>query len=169
MTNILDKQFDVLQPEEITQTTDIQKALELINKEHIVTDPEDIKPLKKFVVEKNKDIQNIIDNAENDEIKTNAELDEIANQADQAFYDVMDMVVGNGMPTKGASEMASAAQSFLDIKLKSKIAKSELKIKRLKQQLDEKKLLSAGQDQTDNGDNFGTSDDDIIVIDRSKG
>ena len=59
MTNILDKQFDVLQPEEITQTTDIQKALELINKEHIVTDPEDIKPLKKFVVEKNKDIQNI--------------------------------------------------------------------------------------------------------------
>lgn len=158
--NILDEQFD------IEQTSDIQKALDLINKEHVISDPEEIKPLKKFIVEKNDKLKEIIETNSDDEIKTNAELDEIANQADQAFYDLMDMVVGIGTPSKGTADMASAAQSFLDIKLKSKMAKTELKLKKMKQELDEKKL-SAEKDSTDNDENYGTSDSDIIIIDKT--
>ena len=78
----------------------------------------------------------------------------------------MDIVVGLGTPSKGTADMASAAQSFLDIKLKSKIAKTELKLKKMKQELDEKKL-SAEKDSADGEDNYGTSDSDIIIIDKT--
>ena len=166
--NILDNEFNIGQSVENASdnASDIQKALDLINKEHIITDPSEIKPLKKFIVEKNDKLKEIIETNSDDEVKTNAELDEIANQADQAFYDLMDMVVGIGTPSKGTADMASAAQSFLDIKLKSKMAKTELKLKKMKQELDEKKL-SAEKDSADVDDNYGTSDSDIIIIDKT--
>ena len=166
--NILDKEFNIGEcVENATENaSDIQKALDLINKEHVITDPEDIKPLKKFIVEKNEKLKEIIESDTDDETKRNAELDEIANQADTAFYDLMDIVVGLGTTSKGTADMASAAQSFLDIKLKSKIAKTELKLKKMKQELDEKKI-SAEKNSADIDDNYGTTDSDIIIIDKT--
>jgi hypothetical protein len=162
--NILNEQFNVLTNEEITESNDIQKALELINKENVVAEI-DIKPVKKFIVEKNDKLKEIIESTLPEE-QSDAELDEIANQADQAFYDLMDMVVGVSVPHKGTAEMAGAAHAFLDIKLKSKIAKTELKLKKMKQELDEKKLKSATTKENNSDDDY-TSDSEIIVIDRT--
>lgn len=162
--NILNEQFNVLTNEEITESNDIQKALELINKENVVAEI-DIKPVKKFIVEKNDKLKEIIDSTLPEE-QTDAELDEIANQADQAFYDLMDIVVGVSVPHKGTAEMAGAAHAFLDIKLKSKIAKTELKLKKMKQELDERKLKSATTKENISDDDY-TSDSEIIVIDRT--
>ena len=48
----LDQEFNVLSNEEIQQCADIENALELINKENIITEIEPLEQ-KKFIVQKN--------------------------------------------------------------------------------------------------------------------
>ena len=54
----LDSEFNILSDEEIQQCTDIQNALELINKENIITELEPIEQ-RKFIVKKNENIKDI--------------------------------------------------------------------------------------------------------------
>ena len=79
--NILDNEFNIGQSVENASdnASDIQKALDLINQEHIITDPSEIKPLKKFIVEKNDKLKEIIETNSDDDVKTNAELDEFGD------------------------------------------------------------------------------------------
>lgn len=154
----IDNELNIMTNEEIEQCDDLQKALALINKEQVV--PESVALVKKqFIVEKNKDIKDL-SKLSMDE-KNDVELDEISNQADQAFYDLMDVAVNS--TGKACGDIASAAQSFLSIKLNAKMAKTELKLKRMKQELDEKKFLLSSSDRDSSDDDF-SSDDDIVII-----
>jgi hypothetical protein len=155
----IENELNIMTNEEIEGCDDLQKALALINKEQVV--PESVALVKKqFIVEKNKDIKDL-SKLSMDE-KNDAELDEISNQADQAFYDLMDVAVNS--TGKACGDIASAAQSFLNIKLSAKMAKTELKLKRMKQELDEKKFQLSSMPK-ESGDDDYSPDDDIIIID----
>lgn len=131
----LDEEFGTLSIEEIESSDSLQKALALINQEGVVSDvPEP--EIKKFVVEKKKEAKEL--SKMTNEERTDYELDEIADQADQAFYDLMDMALNT--PNKVAGDFASAANSFLKIKLDSKLAKMDAKYKKLNQEIQLKKI-----------------------------
>lgn len=163
-TELLNDELNTLTAAEIAETNELQQALELINKEHIISMPEALEQ-KKFVVKKNEEIKSLTrDEMEN---KEDYELDEISNQADQAFYDLMDIAI-NCQGAKGCGDIASAAQSFLNIKLNAKLQKAELKLKKAKQELDKKKLeMSASKSNSEDEDIIVNSDDNIIVLDRT--
>lgn len=153
----IDNELNIMTNEEIEQCDDLQKALALINKEQVV--PESVALVKKqFIVEKNSDIKDLTKLSMDE--KNDVELDEISNQADQAFYDLMDVAVNS--TGKACGDIASAAQSFLNIKLNAKMAKTELRLKRMKQELDEKKFQLSSSEKDSNDDYL--PDDDIIVI-----
>lgn len=155
----IDNELDILTNEEIEQCDDLQKALALINKEQVV--PESIAITKKnFIVEKNKEIKDI--SKMNDNEKNDAELDEISNQADQAFYDLMDIAINT--TGKACGDVASAAQSFLNIKLNAKLAKTELKLKKMKQKLDEEKFKASLSKNNDADDDEFDDGDEIVII-----
>lgn len=154
----LDEEFNVLSEEEIKQSNDIQTALTLINQEHVITETDPIEA-KKFVVKQNEELKALTKSGmiEKDE----AELDEISNQADQAFTDLMDIAVNT--TGKSCGDIASAANSFLKIKLDSRIAKLDAKMKKMNIELQKQKLEASKQ-------NSGTSpqyeeNDGIIIID----
>lgn len=150
--------LNILSNDELEQCNDLQKALELINKEQVVPNELVIKK-KEFIVEKNKDIKDLSKMDINE--KTDNELDEISNQADQAFYDLMDVAVNS--TGKACGDVASAAQSFLNIKLSAKMAKTELRLKRMKQELDEKKFHLSLQSKDNSDDDFDMGDDIVII------
>ena len=150
--------LNILSNDELEQCNDLQKALELINKEQVVPNELVIKK-KEFIVEKNKDIKDLSKMDINE--KTDSELDEISNQADQAFYDLMDVAVNS--TGKACGDVASAAQSFLNIKLSAKMAKTELRLKRMKQELDEKKFQLSLQSKDNSDDDFDMGDDIVII------
>lgn len=149
--------LNILSNDEIEQCDDLQKALALINKEQVVPSELVIKK-KEFIVEKNKDIKDLSKMDINE--KNDSELDEISNQADQAFYDLMDIAVNS--TGKACGDVAAAAQSFLNIKLSAKMAKTELRLKRMKQELDEKKFQLASQPK-ETDDDYDVSDDIVII------
>lgn len=153
----LNEEFNILTNEEIQQSSDISKALALINKENIVTDIDTVQ-VKKFYVEKNKDLQNQL--LTNSEEKDNLELDEIANQADQAFVDLMDIALNT--QGKGCGDIASAANSFLNIKLTARLSKMENKMKKLNYELQVKKFEASVAKS--NSDNDEEDDDGIQII-----
>jgi len=97
----------------------------------------------------------------NDNEKNDAELDEISNQADQAFYDLMDIAINT--TGKACGDVASAAQSFLNIKLNAKLAKTELKLKKMKQKLDEEKFKASLSKNNDADDEFDDGDEIVII------
>lgn len=150
--------LNILSNDELEQCNDLQKALELINKEQVVPNELVIKK-KEFIVEKNKDIKDLSKMDINE--KTDSELDEISNQADQAFYDLMDVAVNS--TGKACGDVASAAQSFLNIKLSAKMAKTELRLKRMKQELDERKFQLSLQSKDNSDDDFDMGDDIVII------
>jgi len=155
----IDEELNILTNEEIENSSDLQKALDLINKEQII--PEATALVKKnFVVKKNEDIKGLskLDLEE----RTNEELDEIANQADQAFYDLMDIAINSS--GKACGDISAAAQQFLNIKLQTRLSKSELKLKRLKQELDEKKFAQSLKPKEEASDD-DFSDDGIVILD----
>jgi hypothetical protein len=155
----IDNELDILTNEEIEQCDDLQKALALINKEQVV--PEAIAITKKnFIVEKNKEIKDV--SKLSDDEKNDNELDEISNQADQAFYELMDIAINT--TGKACGDVASAAQSFLNIKLNAKMAKTELKLKKMKQKLDEEKFKASLIKHNDNEDDDIDDGDDIVII-----
>ena len=154
----IDNELDILTNEEIEQCDDLQKALALINKEQVV--PESIAITKKnFIVEKNSDIKDV--SKLNDDEKNDVELDEISNQADQAFYELMDIAINT--TGKACGDVASAAQSFLNIKLNAKMAKTELKLKKMKQKLDEEKFKASLSKNNDADDEFDDGDEIVII------
>ena len=155
----LNEDFGILSNEELQQANDISAALALINKENIVTDVEPLEA-KKFIVEKNKDIQALSSKASFEE-KNEFELDEIANQADQAFYDLMDIALNT--QGKGCGDIASSAQNFLNIKLNARLAKTEAKFKKMNYELQVMKLEASKKKVDDASDD---DDDDVVIIEQ---
>ena len=156
----LDEEFGTLSVEEIETSDSLQKALALINQEGVVSDvppPE----IKKFIVEKKEEAKELTNLT--DEQKSNKELDEIANQADQAFYDLMDIAINS--TGKACGDIASAAQSFLNIKLNARLAKSEHKFKKLNQEIQLKRIeMNSMKSSQSNEVNEYSPEDDIIEI-----
>jgi len=152
----LNEEFNVLSNEEIEQCDDLKTALELINKENIITEVEPIEA-KKFIVKKNEELKEL---SKSDMVeKTDIELDEISNQADQAFYDLMDIAINT--QGKACGDIASAANNFLKIKLETRIAKMDTKIKQMNLELQRQKL-EASKKEPDASEY--PEDDGIIII-----
>lgn len=155
----LDEQFNTLSTEDIETSDSLQQALALINQENVVSEvPVD---LKKFIVSKKeeaKELSNLTDEQKNDK-----DLDEIANQADQAFYDLMDIAINT--QGKACGDIASAAQSFLNIKLNAKLAKTEQKYKKLNQEIQMKKIeMTALKSSQKDIETEYSPEDDIIIV-----
>ena len=155
----LDEQFNTLSAEDIETSDSLQQALALINQENVVSEvPVD---LKKFIVSKKeeaKELSNLTDEQKNDK-----DLDEIANQADQAFYDLMDIAINT--QGKACGDIASAAQSFLNIKLNAKLAKTEQKYKKINQEIQMKKIeMTALKSSQKDIETEYSPEDDIIII-----
>ena len=156
----LDEEFGTLSVEEIETSDSLQQALALINQEGVVSDvppPE----LKKFAVAKKEEAKELAKLT--DEQKSNKELDEIADQADQAFYDLMDIAINT--QGKACGDIASAAQSFLNIKLNAKLAKSEHKFKKLNQEIQLKRIEMNSLKSSQNNDipDYDPNDDIIEI------
>ena len=155
----IDNELNLITNEDIEQISDLQEALDIINKEQVI--PEAKALVKKdFIVKSNenlkKELANLSEDAQNDK-----ELDLIADQADTAFYDLMDIAVNTA--GKACGDIASAAQQFLNIKMQAKMSKTELKLKKMKMDLDRKKLeLSHKPKEMDTDDDF--SDEGITII-----
>lgn len=158
MNKKLDKEFNVLSNDDIKQCSDLQNALELINQENIITEIEPPEP-KKFVVQKNNNISNLTKSSL--EEKDEEELDEISDQADQAFYDLMNIAINTPLG-KACGDIASAANNFLTIKLNSRLAKMEQRMKKLTYNLNKQKFeASLKKDDTSNIE----ENDGIVIID----
>lgn len=156
----LDEEFGTLSVEEIETSDSLQKALALINQEGIVSDvPEP--ELKKFVVTKKEEAKELAKMT--DEEKSEYELDEISNQADQAFYDLMDIAINS--TGKVAGEMASAANNFLKIKLDTKLAKIDARYKKLNQEIQLKRIEMNSMKSSQNNDipDYDPNDDIIEI------
>lgn len=155
----IDEELNLLTNEEIEGCSDIQKALELINKEQVI--PEAKALVKRdFIVKENENLKKELENLPEDE-QNDIELDRIADQADSAFYDLMDIAVNSS--GKACGDIAGAAQQFLNIKMQAKLNKTELKLKKMKMELDKKKLeLASKPKEVDTDDDF--SDDGITII-----
>ena len=156
----LDEEFGTLSVEEIETSDSLQKALALINQEGVVSDvPEP--ELKKFIVEKKNEAKDL--SKLTDEEKSEKDLDEIANQADQAFYDLMDIAINT--TGKACGDIASAANNFLKIKLDTKLAKMEQKYKKMNQEIQLKKIemTSLKSSQKEEISEYDPSDDIIEI------
>jgi len=156
----LDEEFGTLSVEEIETSDSLQKALALINQEGVVSDvPEP--EFKKFIVEKKNEAKDLAKLT--DEEKSEKDLDEIANQADQAFYDLMDIAINT--TGKACGDIASAANNFLKIKLDTKLAKMEQKYKKMNQEIQLKKIemTSLKSSQKEEISEYDPSDDIIEI------
>lgn len=158
----VENDLGILSDDDIKASNDIAAALQLINQENVVTDMSAFET-KKFIVEKNKDIKDLKTKASFEE-KSELELDEIANQADQAFTDLMDISL-NSMG-KACGDIASAAQSFLTIKLNSRLAKMDAKFKKLNHEIQLKKLELASKPKIKD-DTTEDDEDDIEIIEQN--
>lgn len=156
----LDEEFGTLSVEEIETSDSLQKALALINQEGVVSDvppPE----LRKFVVEKKDEAKEL--SKLTTEEKNDKDLDDIANQADQAFYDLMDIAINT--QGKACGDIASAANNFLKIKLDARLAKMEQKYKKMNQEIQLKKIemTSLKSSQKDLEPDYDPNDDIIEI------
>ena len=156
----LDEQFNTLSVEELETSDSLQQALALINQENVISEAPDLE-IKKFIVAKKDEAKEL--SKLTDEQKNDKDLDEIANQADQAFYDLMDIAINT--QGKACGDIASAAQSFLNIKLNAKLAKSEQKYKKLNQEIQMKKIeMTALKSSQKDSEPEYSPDDDIIIV-----
>lgn len=132
MNKNISNEFNILNVNDITDNADLKNALELINTENIITD---VNPLeqKKFIVDKNKDL-----NIKDFKDKSEYELDEISNQADKAFEELMNIAINTS--GKACGDIASAANNFLNIKLNTKLAKMDNKLKIMNYELNKQKI-----------------------------
>lgn len=156
--DVIEDELNILSNDEIENSSDLQKALDLINKEQII--PEATALVKKnFIVKQNNEIKDL--SKMDLEERTDVELDEIANQADSAFQELMDIAINSS--GKACGDISAAAQQFLNIKLQTKLSKTELKLKRMKQELDEKKFEATSKLKDDASDD-DFSDDGIVIL-----
>ena len=155
----IDNELNLISNEDIEQISDLQQALDIINKEQVI--PEAKALVKRdFIVKENENLKKELANLPDDE-KNDVELDKIADQADSAFYDLMDIAVNTS--GKAVGDIASAAQQFLNIKMQAKLSKTELRLKNIKMELDKKKYeLASKPKEIDSDDDF--ADDGITII-----
>lgn len=155
----IDNELNLITNEDIEQISDLQQALDIINKEQVI--PEAKALVKRdFIVKENENLKKELANLPDDE-KNDVELDKIADQADSAFYDLMDIAVNTS--GKAVGDIASAAQQFLNIKMQAKLSKTELRLKKMKMELDKRKFeLASKPKEIDSDDDF--SDDGITII-----
>lgn len=130
----IDNFFNVPTNEELNSLNSLSSALNLINEAGAIEEPEKEEP-KKFIVKKKEELKELIELDFYE--RMDKELDEIADQADSAFEEIMDIAIN--APSKQVGEIASTAQRFLETKLSVKTAKLEKKFKMLNMQLQQRK------------------------------
>lgn len=155
----IDEELNLITNDEIEQCSDLQKALDIINKEQVIPEAQALVK-KNFIVKSNENLKKELANLPEDK-QNDAELDTIADQADSAFYDLMEIAVNSS--GKACGDIAAAAQQFLNIKMQAKLSKTELKLKKMKMELDQKKFEVASKPkEIEVDDDF--SDDGITII-----
>ena len=156
----LNEEFNVLSNEEIQQSNDIAQALALINQENIFTETEPLEA-RKFIVKQNEELKQLTKSGMIE--KNDAELDEIANQADQAFYDLMDIALNT--VGKSCGDIASSAHNFLNIKLNARLAKMDAKLKKMNHELQVKKFEASANKVSSDASEKYDEDDGIEILD----
>lgn len=144
INDILDEEFNTVSKEEISQSDDIQKAMELINKENPFSKlpvKEEIKKetyfdKKELVTKAKKELKDMTIT----ELMEEDELDNIASLAENAFKDLLVEALNSG--PKAMAEIAAVAAKFLDTKKDIVNTKVENRFKREKLQLDKAKFES---------------------------
>ena len=173
--NKVNELFNVPSNDEISGLSSLSTALSIINEAGAVSDPDEFEP-KKFIVQKKEESKELasLDFYE----KVDAELDEIAEQADSAFQEMMDIALNT--TGKAAGDIANAARSFLETKMATKTAKLEKKFKMLNMQLAQRKqdfieqtkksgaITNEAPDDNDITTTNNNKEDETVVFDRSK-
>jgi len=175
----MDDFFNVPSKEDIEGLSSLSSALSLINEAGAITPDEDTAP-RKFIVQKKEEAKDLakIDYYE----AVDEDLDEIANQADSAFQEMMDIAVNTTGGKVG--DIASAAKSFLEVKMNAKMAKLEKKFKMMNLELQTRKqeyfenkakagaIINGDNSQIDNndenGENSSPQSETKTYFDRSK-
>ena len=138
--DILDKEFNTLTDE----SEDLQKALALINKEHIISplqgkkkiEPEEMFPKVESKVPVSSSSNSV--DASISQLLEEPELDQIASDADVAFKMLMTEV--SGASPKCMAEIASTAERFLTARLQAIQTKVDNRLKREKLALDKARM-----------------------------
>lgn len=131
----IDNLFNVPSKDDIEGLSTLSNALSLINEVGAISS-DNIEPEpKKFIVQKKQEAKELskIDYYE----KIDDDLDEIADQADSAFQELMDITLNTTGGKVG--DIASAAKNFLDVKMQAKMAKLEKKFKMMNLELQQRK------------------------------
>lgn len=142
--DILDEEFNTLTDEQIAESEDLQKALALINKEHIISplqgkkkiEPEEMFPKVESKVPVSSS-SNSVDTSIS-QLLEEPELDQIASDADVAFKMLMTEV--SGASPKCMAEIASTAERFLTARLQAIQTKVDNRLKREKLALDKARM-----------------------------
>lgn len=142
--DILDEEFNTLTDEQIAESEDLQKALALINKEHIISplqgkkklEPEEMFPKVEAKVPAIQTTTN--QDLSIAQLLEEPELDQIASDADVAFKMLMTEV--SGASPKCIAEIASTAERFLTARLQAIQTKVDNRLKREKLALDKARM-----------------------------
>ena len=142
--DILDEEFNTLTDEQIAESEDLQKALALINKEHIISplqgkkkiEPEEMFPKVESKVTVSSSSNSV--DASISQLLEEPELDQIASDADVAFKMLMTEV--SGASPKCMAEIASTAERFLTARLQAIQTKVDNRLKREKLALDKARM-----------------------------
>lgn len=142
--DILDEEFNTLTDEQIAESEDLQKALALINKEHIISplqgkkklEPEEMFPKVESKVPVSSSSNSV--DASISQLLEEPELDQIASDADVAFKMLMTEV--SGASPKCMAEIASTAERFLTARLQAIQTKVDNRLKREKLALDKARM-----------------------------
>ena len=142
--DILDEEFNTLTDEQIAESEDLQKALALINQEHIISplqgkkkiEPEEMFPKVESKVPVSSSSNSV--DASISQLLEEPELDQIASDADVAFKMLMTEV--SGASPKSMAEIASTAERFLTARLQAIQTKVDNRLKREKLALDKARM-----------------------------
>lgn len=131
----IDNFFNVPSKDDIEGLASLSSALSLINESGAISDDNTSPEPKKFIVQKKEEAKALakIDYYE----AIDEDLDEIADQADSAFQELMDITLNTTGGKVG--DIASAAKNFLDVKMNAKMAKLEKKFKMMNLELQQRK------------------------------
>lgn len=152
--DILDEEFNTLTDEQIAESEDLQKALALINKEHIISplqgkkklEPEEMFPKVEAKVPAVQTTTN--QDPSIAQLLEEPELDQIASDADVAFKMLMTEV--SGASPKCMAEIASTAERFLTARLQAIQTKVDNRLKREKLALDKARMeMKQKEEKTD--------------------
>lgn len=142
--DILDEEFNTLTDEQIAESEDLQKALALINKEHIISPlqgKKKLEPEEMFPKVESKVPATLATNTTDisiSQLLEEPELDQIASDADVAFKMLMTEV--SGASPKCMAEIASTAERFLTARLQAIQTKVDNRLKREKLALDKARM-----------------------------